>query len=1168
MFSRYKQAIKNLTASKAVFLLGEIMSTVSKLQIVLEATTTAFDRGLRKAQDGLNAFAKQTDQIHAKMERFQKRHQDASGAMQAIGAASAVGLAALGAGIKVTTDEAMKFESAMAEVKKVVDFETPDGIKQMRRELEDLSTRVPIAFDGLAKIAAAAGQSGIAANEIVRFTESAAKMGTAFEITAEQAGQAMAEMRVAFRMSQGEVETLADKINYLGNTSPNNAAKIMEITQAVGAVAELGGFAADQVAALSSVIVGIDPSSVATGMKNISLRLTEGANATKAQRAAFERLGLSAEDVAKRMKEDAVGTLMEVTRLISETIPEHEQSAISKMLVGQEALPVFAQLVQNQDVAIQRLKDMGDASKYAGSMNQEAANINETSAAKMDMFKNAIQNAKAAIGDAFLPAIGAVAEAMLPVINSIKEFAQENPTVVAAIAGIAGGALALGATLGAIGLAVPLVTAAFGGLTAIAGLVGAAIGAVSLPVVAVVAAIGTLVAAGVYLYRNWDELSAKAKEIWTSIKNTFTTKVDEIKTAVIGKFYEIKGRIATIISGFPEPVRTALNLVYSAFQTSFSIIKTVVQTSFAFIKNIFTTAFNIIKALVRGDMDGVKKAIGDGMRNAWNIVKEGVTNIANAFKGLKNKLIQAGKDAIQGLIDGITSKFDAVKEKVGQLANYIPQGVRNLLDIRSPSRVMREIGAWAGEGFVLGIGDKVKDAKQVAQDLANALTNTVTDLHRQNFMLKNHEDPLAELRYKLNFGELAGLAKELKPKIIALAKANHELAEANKEVVRIKDLDKSISNEINNIYEKIQTHGMNRIQILEWQIENTQKYAGASEELIEQLKEQIRHEETLNAKGKRDGYQNDRDKNTYLYRNQNDKYASDRWDLSSQGFDAGQVAEILGMKQQADLMTAMVKMPKSFTMPTLQSNNLGSAVSSAIGGYTDLKTQLDNNLKTIQDSLDAQLITEQEAYNERLAQEQAFQEARQNLILSGGENVAKTLADSAKSILGANSKMYRALFAVEKGFAIARSVVAIQQAIALASANPFPMNLGAMATVASQVGSIISTIKSVQMPVGQAHDGIMSVPKSGTWNLEKGERVLPEHTAQNLDNTLNRLQGRGETKVIINNYTSEKAEVQQMPNGDTMVIIGRMMKQVGRAEAQQVLREELGQNGLISRRLK
>ncbi|MFA9487225.1 MULTISPECIES: hypothetical protein, partial [unclassified Moraxella] len=85
----------------------------------------------------------------------------------------------------------------------------------------------------------------------------------------------------------------------------------------------------------------------------------------------------------------------------------------------------------------------------------------------------------------------------------------------------------------------------------------------------------------------------------------------------------------------------------------------------------------------------------------------------------------------------------------------------------------------------------------------------------------------------------------------------------------------------------------------------------------------------------------------------------------------------------------------------------------------------------------------------------------------------------------------------------------------------------------------------------QAHDGIMSVPKSGTWNLEKGERVLPKHTAKALDDKLNSLQGRGETKVIINNYTSEKAHVQQMPNGDMMVTIGKMISDTVDAKVNQ-----------------
>ena len=758
-------------------------------------------------------------------------------------------------------------------------------------------------------------------------------------------------------------------------------------------------------------------------------------------------------------------------------------------------------------------------------------------------------------GKAIIEGLGAAFETLKGAVSGIGEFLTpigdfltNNSEIVTSMStGLLAGATAYYtiSTAMSVYAATTTAVAAAGGLAAIATTaLGTAIAFVISPITIATVAIGALVAASVYLYRNWDEVKAKTEEVWFAIGEIVANMVDNIKgkweefyTAVggttamivensVGKFEELKAKAKSIFDSLPAPVRTAL-----------TAIGTVVSTHFALIKNIFTTTFNAIKALVRGDMDGAKKAIGDGIKNAVNIVKDGVKNILSAFTNLGSQLMQAGRDAIQGFINGVKAKMGEALNTAREMANKVVSTVKSALDIHSPSRVMREIGAWAGEGFVLGVGDKVKDAKQVAENLANALTSTVADLHRQNFMLKNHANPLADLEYKLQFGELAELTDKQKERVLELARANLDLAKSN-------DINKSISNEIDGTYEKIQTHGMNRIQVLEWQIENTNKYAGASANLIEQLKEQIKHEETLNqlvsAKSKRDGYQGERDKNSYLYRNKTDKYASDRWDLSNQGFDAGQVAEILGMKQQADLMAAMAKMPKSLTMPTLQNNNLGSAVSSAVGGYTDLKTQLDNNLKIIQESLDAGLISEQEAYNERLAQEQAFQEARQNLILSGGENVAKTLADSAKSILGANSKMYRALFAVEKGFAIARSVVAIQQAIALASANPFPLNLAAMATVAAQTASIIGNIKSVAMPVGQAHDGIMSVPKSGTWNLEKGERVLPKHTAQSLDKQLDGMGNDGRAvNITVHNYSGEPTKVETDQNGDIRLIVGQ-----------------------------
>ncbi len=208
---------------------------------------------------------------------------------------------------------------------------------------------------------------------------------------------------------------------------------------------------------------------------------------------------------------------------------------------------------------------------------------------------------------------------------------------------------------------------------------------------------------------------------------------------------------------------------------------------------------------------------------------------------------------------------------------------------------------------------------------------------------------------------------------------------------------------------------------------------------------------------------------------------------------------------------------------------------------------LDAGLQTL---LDGEFLNEQErnkikiwGADERLKIEKAHQEAMHALVLSDGESIFSSLASITKDGLGEQSKLYRAMFAMQQGFAIAQASIAMSQAMSAGLSKGFPLGLADMAMAAAHGAKIISAIKSVVMPVGQAHDGIMSVPKSGTWNLEKGERVLPRHTAQNLDHTLANLQDKrqGETKIIINNYSGEKTDVQQMPNGDMMVTIGKMI---------------------------
>lgn len=127
-----------------------------------------------------------------------------------------------------------------------------------------------------------------------------------------------------------------------------------------------------------------------------------------------------------------------------------------------------------------------------------------------------------------------------------------------------------------------------------------------------------------------------------------------------------------------------------------------------------------------------------------------------------------------------------------------------------------------------------------------------------------------------------------------------------------------------------------------------------------------------------------------------------------------------------------------------------------------------------------------------------IEQARQMAQLAAAESVFGDLAGLARTFAGEQSGIYKAMFAVQKAASIAQSMVAIQTGIALAAANPWPTNLAAMASVAAATASIVGNIGAI----GMAHDGLDRVPQTGTWLLEKGERVVTSNTSDKLDRTL------------------------------------------------------------------
>lgn len=374
---------------------------------------------------------------------------------RSISSIGTAGLAAMGtlatatvATIASCTKEAAKFENYMADVVKYVDGladatgkisdKVADNGKTyaqnyeaMKDAIKDLSTQIPYTQEDLTRLAAAAGQSGKAMEDLIKidssgnvtgFLRDIAMTGTAMDISADQAGNWAAKWEQSLKMTHEEVMVLFDQINYLGANSATTAAEIAEAVNSAASLGQVGGVSAATTAALADAMLatGVSTDRVGTSIKRMIVNLSKGASATKAQKEQFEEMGMSAEWVAKAMQEDSVGTLDTIFKAIND-LPQERQVAALSTLFGQWAIEGGAKIVNNLDVYRKALEMVSDPSLYTGSMEREFNIKSQTPEAIETMLKSTKTALKIEIGDAFLPAKKQFNLSMIDFLNSIRK---------------------------------------------------------------------------------------------------------------------------------------------------------------------------------------------------------------------------------------------------------------------------------------------------------------------------------------------------------------------------------------------------------------------------------------------------------------------------------------------------------------------------------------------------------------------------------------------------------------------------------------------------------------------------------------------------------------------------------------------------------------------------
>lgn len=397
-----------------------------------------------------NALSGAAKQANAWSKTAQKAAQIATAAFAAVGTATA-------AATVVSVKNAISYESSMADVAKVVDGLKDDNGEltaqyyEMSDALLELSTRIPMTAEELTQIAAAAGQSGIARKEIVGFAEDAAKMGVAFDTTADQAGTWMAQWRTAFKMNQKEVTTLADQINYLGNVSGANALQLSGIVTAVGSLGDVGGLSAAQIAAIGDTMasVGVGEDVAATGIAKMITTMTAGSAATEKQSKVLKKLGIDATALADRMQTDAQGAIIDFMEALQK-LPKAEQAAALKNYFGQESIKPISALYTNLDELKKHFNQVANASLYAGSMEDEYASRSATTENSIQLAKNALMRLSITYGQMFAPYVKLAADKVTEFLNKLTEM---KPQMEAAFGWIMSHGKEIAATIGGIATA-------------------------------------------------------------------------------------------------------------------------------------------------------------------------------------------------------------------------------------------------------------------------------------------------------------------------------------------------------------------------------------------------------------------------------------------------------------------------------------------------------------------------------------------------------------------------------------------------------------------------------------------------------------------------------------------------------------------------------------------
>jgi len=356
-----------------------VLAIVAKL----EADVAAFNRDLKKTVTGVDDSSRKIEGMGKRVGDYLKGVADKAERLgtklksvgnevsglgrKAVGAALAVAGAITGLSVAVVKIQS-NFETAFSDVLKTVNA-TEEEFASLREEILRLSTKLPIAPEELARLMSVAGQLGVQGREnLVEFTETAARLGMTTDMSSEEAIQGLSALITITQSSQKEVSNLGSALNTLGANSNAGERDILAMSTRIAGAGHAANMSTQQILALSTALAGtkveaeMGGTAISKLLANLSIMAADTGAAAEGKAAkATARLESAKTQLAQRMQ-DRRWTLERQRRRIrsGQDLADYKhqlaiferESAESTARIAQEEATIRAKAAEPSDLEV------------------------------------------------------------------------------------------------------------------------------------------------------------------------------------------------------------------------------------------------------------------------------------------------------------------------------------------------------------------------------------------------------------------------------------------------------------------------------------------------------------------------------------------------------------------------------------------------------------------------------------------------------------------------------------------------------------------------------------------------------------------------------------------------------------------------------------------------